>query len=415
MATVRLEGHTRAGQFNVRLNSTLNYNVLVIPDAAVAPQLFRGTAAEIGQNPFKLDPGVAISGQVTGAAGPIPGARVLLRAGVVPSTTGVAAANGQFDLRARAGNFAAVIIPPPKSGLPEARLPAGSGLQIYEPLPARVTLDHRWDAIATSTLDLTITDSAGQPVKAPVRVRLESAGDAFPRVGLLTMTLDQAYEFPTSGFVQLNATSDARGALSFTDVPRGAYLATLSPLDGSAAITTVAVNLAGAASRVTQTARLASRVSLGGKLLPASLTSGTRMVALDAEADPSLPSPSAIVDPAGSYTLRIDPGRTYSLVLEANPARSLPRTFLRTIVAPAKDSVREDTTVPMGVAISGLVTDNGGTPLAGALVEAYCIGRPPSCIDGQLPDTSAVRPTAEAISDAAGAYRLVVPDPKIAN
>jgi hypothetical protein len=334
---------------------------------------------------------------------------------MVPSTTGVALAGGHFDLRARPGNFAAVIIPPPKSGLPEARLPAGSGLLIYDPLPPRVGLDFKWDAIATSTLDLAITDSAGLPVKTPVRVRLQSTEDALPKVGTLTLTLDKAYPFPTGGFVQVDTASDARGAVTIPDLPRTTYTATLSPLDGSAAITTVPINLTGAASRASQTARLANKVSLTGKLLPASLTSGATVVALDAEADPALPPPSAIVDPTGSYVLRIDPGRTYSLVLNAIPSRSLPRTFLRSIIGPTKDFVREDTTVPTGVSVSGLVTDNGGAPVAGALVEAYCIGRPPACIDSQSPDTGVVRPTAEAISDGDGAYRLVVPDPKIAN
>jgi hypothetical protein len=412
-STMRLEGHTGRGQFNVRLNSTLHYDVLIIPDSTVAPLLFRGTPAQIVQNPFKLDPGVAINGTVSSASGPVPNARVLLRAGVVPSTTGVVQSNGQFDMRARPGTLAAVIIPPPKSGLPEARLSAGEGLNIYETLPARVSLDFVWAPISTATLDLTVVDSAGMPVKGPVRVRLESAENALPRVG--TLTLDKQFELPTRGFVQQTDTSDARGALTFTGLPRAAYTATLTPIDGSAAITTVAVDLSGSMTRVAQTARLGAKVSLTGKLSPAALTAGAKVVALDAAADPAVPPPSAIVDATGTYVLRVDPGRSYSLVMEAVPARTLPRTFLRAIVAPAKDSVREEMTVPTGVPLSGIVTDNGGMPVAGALVEAYCIGRPPSCIDGLAPDTTSVRPTAEAISDGSGAYRLVVPDPKIAN
>jgi hypothetical protein len=67
------------------------------------------------------------------------------------------------------------------------------------------------------------------------------------------------------------------------------------------------------------------------------------------------------------------------------------------------------------VSVTGQVTDYGGRGFPGALVEAYCIGSPPSCIDANAPNTDLVRPTAEAISDQNGAYRLVVPDPSIAN
>src|SRR5206468_731339 len=155
-STVRLEGHTRAGPFTAWLNPILNYEVLVVPDAMVAPQLWTGSPSAIAQNAFKLDPGVAVDGQVTGPKGPVEGARVLLRTGAVPSTTGAAQADGHFDLRVRPGDLAAAIIAPSGSGLPEARIAPSAGLVIYDSPPAHVTMDFAWSSVSTATLDLTV-------------------------------------------------------------------------------------------------------------------------------------------------------------------------------------------------------------------------------------------------------------------
>jgi len=426
-STVQIEGHTRSGQLSARLDPAFTYDVLVIPDAQVAPLLFRGNPVQIAQNLFTLDPGVAIGGQVLGPNGAVAGTRVLLRNGVVPSTIGVVS-GGEYELRARAGSdFAASIIPPLNAGLPEARLPAGSNLALYEPLPPHVGLDFTWSPISTATLDLSITDSTGAAVTRPVRVRLASVPDAFPDVGILSLTLpgaggqmDQRFDYHPAGSFVRDGTSDARGAITFSNVPRASYTATLSPLDGSAAITTVPIDLRGSAGRVPVTAKLAHKIALSGRLLPATTTAGLTVVALDADADPSLPAPSALVDRAGGYVLDLDPGRSYNLVLEAVPARSLPRTFLSSIVARYKDSVGEDLTVPSGLSISGRVISSritGGvrSPISGARVEAYCIGRMPGCMDLQSPGTSNVRPTAEAISDGDGVYHLLVPDPATPN
>jgi len=223
---------------------------------------------------------------------------------------------------------------------------------------------------------------------------------------------EERFNYHPRGFVQQEDTSDARGFISFANLPRGKYSATLTPLDGSAAITTVPVDLSGSTGRVTMSPRLARKVSVSGKLVPATLTGGATLLALDSDADPTLPALSTIIDASGGYLLRLDPGRNYSLVLEAEPSKNLPRTFLRSIVGPAKDTVREDVNVGAGVPLSGRVT-GATSAVAGVLVEAYCVGQPPSCIDTNAPDTTNVRPVAETISDEDGSYRLLVPDPAI--
>jgi hypothetical protein len=421
--TLRVEGHTHTGPVTAHLDPEYTYDVLVVPDAdlAMAPLLFRGRPSEINHNLFTIDPGISVGGQVSSSKGLAAGARVLLSDGPVPSTTGEVKVSGQYELRVRSGSrFAAVVIPPPDSGLPEARLPAGSGLAIYDFPPGPRVLDFAWSAIDSSILDLTVLDSAGAALSSRVRVRLSSEDGAFPDVGTLTLRVlsatepEQRYSYHPSGFIQRVDSTDGRGFISFANLPRGKYSATLTPLDGSAAITTVPLDLSGAGARVTTSARLARKVSLSGKLLPAELTAGATLLALDAEADPSLPTPSAIVDAGGGYVLHLDPTRSYSLVLEAAPSNGLPRTFLPPIVAPAKDTVREAQTVGAGVPLSGRVTGAQGT-VAGVLIEAYCVGQPPSCIDTSAPDTTNVRPVAETISDEDGNYRMLVPDPAIAN
>jgi hypothetical protein len=412
---VLVEGHTRTGALTAHLEPSRNYEVLVVPDTEFAPIVVHGRPAEIiNSNLFVLDPGISVSGQVSSSKGPANGARVLLRDGPVPSTTGTVD-GGRYDLRVRNGNrFAAVVIPPPDSGLPEARLAAGSGLAIYDFPPGPRTLDFSWSAIDTATLDLTVLDSAGAAVKSAVRVRLVSDDAAFPDVGTLTLKVasptepEQSYSYHPSGFFQVEKLSDARGFISFANLPRGKYNAIFTPTDGSAAVTNASFDVS--AARVTTSARLARKVAVSGQLLPVDRTQGATLVALDPEADPTLAPPSAIIGADGGYVLHLDPGRSYQLVLQAEPANGLPRTLLRSMVGPSKDMMREALTVGGAVPVSGRIT---GAAVAGVLVEAYCMGQPPSCIDPAAPDVTRVRPIAETISDQDGNYRLLVPDPSI--
>jgi hypothetical protein len=111
------------------------YDVLVVPSrAGYAPALIGGRSpSELRAENFMLDAGVTVRGTVRAGptpGAPLPGARVLLRAGALPSTIGTSGADGGFELRARAASFEAVVLPPPDSGLPEARLPAGELLSI---------------------------------------------------------------------------------------------------------------------------------------------------------------------------------------------------------------------------------------------------------------------------------------------
>jgi hypothetical protein len=411
-SSVRLEGHTQGGPYSVNLDAHLMYDVLVIPDGLIAPKLFQGSPAVLNQTFFRMEEGVPVSGHLTGPNGPIKDGRILLQ-GLVPSTVGRTLADGKYQLRVQGQlpDFTAVFIPPADSGLPQARVVAGRGVRIY-PTTQSSSIDFAWAALPSTGLDLSVRRSDNTPA-GKVRVRLASVAGSLPPAG--TLTIQRGFDLPAEAFVEIERDTDAGGLVSFNGLPAGKYTATLSPLDGAAAITTVTLDLSTPGGPAMQTVKLARKVSLTGKLLPATLTTGATVLALDADSDPGNAPPSAQVDGEGRYTLALDPGRHYALVLEPLPARLLPRRFLRSIVAPDKDSTRDDLTVPQGLTIAGIV-DSGGTPIKGALVEAYCIGLPPACIeDTNSPSTSNVRPTAESVTDESGAYRLLVPDPGIAN
>jgi len=61
--------------------------------------------------------------------------------------------------------------------------------------------------------------------------------------------------------------------------------------------------------------------------------------------------------------------------------------------------------------VAGQIRSDKGRPVAGALVQAYCVDGSPDCKDPTTKSTENLRPTAEAVTGADGTFRLVVPDP----
>ena len=409
-STVRLEGHSKTGVFMARLSPTLSYDVLVIPDRTTAPALFAGvTAATIGQLSFSLDDGVPVTGRLTRDGGrAVPEARLVLRAGVLPSTLDNADTTGRFDLRARPGSYGAVIVPPPGSGLPEAHIREDAGLTISPPSAGPTTVDFAWRAIATSTLELTVRSPSDGPVGAPVRVRLESVADTLPDVG--TLTLNGGAPMTASGLVRAEVVSNAAGVATFPNLPRAPYRAVITPADDLSAITAVTIDLAGATTpSVARTARLLRKVTLSGRLVPATLGVGATVVALDAGIDAAGTSASSAVASDGRYNLALSPGRTYRVFVEPQPVRGLPRVALGTFTAPMADASNGDSRLPTGVPLVGTVTGSDGRPVLGALVQVYCLRASEECLNPALTNADVVRPVSESVTDGDGAYRLVVP------
>jgi hypothetical protein len=152
-------------------------------------------------------------------------------------------------------------------------------------------------------------------------------------------------------------------------------------------------------------------VAVAGRLLPAALGGGATVIAVDPTADPARALPTAIADAGGAYRLILDPGRSYRLFVEPAPGRALARIALGPVTADA-DVTLPDRRLPAGVAITGTVAIRvEGTAVAGALVQAFCMGASADCKAPATTGTDGLRPVAEAVSGPDGAYRLVVPDP----
>jgi hypothetical protein len=416
-SSVFLEGHNdRTGGFRVPLSQILPYSVLVVPDDAIAPAVFTApSAAALSALPLMLDRGASISGRVTTERGPVARARVLLRAGALPSTVGLTDAQGGYMLWARSGaRFGVTIAPPAGSGLPEAHVADSDGLELdtnIAPVPA---LSFRYDAIATATLALLVRTADDVAPARPVRLRLETESGALPDVGALTIA-GGADPITASGFVRVDATTDAGGLATIPALPRALYRVTLAPTeDGSSdAVTTVPLDL-GPDTPVSRTVKLTRKVMVSGRLGPVTSAAGATVVAIDDGADLGGGIMSRTVGADGRWDLRLDPGRPFRIYLEPQPARGLPRVLLARLVAPDRDQALEDRTVPRGLGASGLVTLDDGTrkaPVAGAVVQVFCIGGPPDCVVATAPATDLSRPLFEAVSGPDGSYRLMLPDP----
>jgi hypothetical protein len=73
----------------------------------------------------------------------------------------------------------------------------------------------------------------------------------------------------------------------------------------------------------------------------------------------------------------------------------------------------DDQRVPKGVLAAGHVT-YAGAPLAGAVVQTFCIGLAPDCEDRTNFAAGAPPTFASATSDGVGSYAIYLPDPATA-
>ncbi len=406
-STVFLEGFNDGGAFKVALAPTLKYRMLLVPQSGtIAPMLLpERYPGDFTSFTFELDAGTAIKGQLVGPDGPVIGGRVLLQADALRSTVGTTNARGEFNLRARAGIFKAVILPPVGSGLPQAEVPDAISID-GTGTPADVRFSYR--ALATSSLDLSVRTAANEFPAAPVRVRLVSEASALPDVGTWS---DDGTTQPARGTVRIEAITDANGVLSLTKIPKAAYVVTLVPGDDGVvdAVTTTRLDLT--SGPVARNVRLARKVLVAGRLTSASGgAAGVTVVALATESDVAGSFLTTTTAADGRYEMRFDPGRSYRMFAEPNSTLALPRTPLGGI-SPTGDLVLTDRTLPRALTVSGSVSADGSF-VVGAVVQVFCLeSASRDCVEVGAPSIDRVRPLAEAITDANGAYRLLLPDP----
>jgi hypothetical protein len=404
------EGSNDRDRLPLQLDPALSpYSILVVPAGDFAPAVYTANspASIVTDLKFALDRGAPVSGVVKSSDGPVQNARVLLRAGALPSSIGRADSTGRFGLRARAGVFTVSILPPIGTPLPNVRV--ADAITLAEPLPASLTADFQWAALDVTRLELTVRDAGGGIPGKPVVVRLTSHPDDLRNVGTLTVGPRQ---LPGAGSVERQASTDSAGLVSFANLPKARYRATLVPPADlpDAAATNVNFDISTGAATTRTSLDLARKVKITGRLFPATLAASSTVMAFDAAPDRAGSCVPGTVGEDGRFTLTCDPGRTYRLYAEPDATRALPRAPLGAVTAAGVDASMEDRTLPSGASLAGVVRMSG-IPVERVVIQVYCVGELPDCLEYNGNRAQTIRPIAEATSGPGGTYRLVLPDP----
>jgi hypothetical protein len=450
---VRYGRSTNQAPFRTVLDALLEYQVLVVPDPpsgtspALPPYLLNRTTSDnvridaqfikSNANPLPIPPGLPIRGHLMAPGGPATGATISLHSylpstsvgqtDLLFSTVGQADADGAYSLSVNPGGMLSIVVTPPDgSPLPTASIDQGINLSAFATdLP---DLDFQWSDLPVADLELTVAFPGGLVPVDPVAVRLESVTGDFPAVGILSVgaspggTGEGAWSAECAGVVRRAGDTDASGRLTFPDLPKGPYKLTLAApttLPGGA-ITTMMIDTSKANGSVPMTIPLAPKVAVMGRLLDAqgngtADTAGALVVATDISHDliPNVVSTSASQD--GSYLLVLDPGRTYRLVAHPMAGRGLPSFVpLYGFSTGVGDMQLDDQHIPSGVLVHGHVT-YAGSSVSGAIVQAFCQGLPPDCVDRNNLAAGSPPAFASAISNPNGDYAIYLPGPAASN
>lgn len=379
-------------------------DMLVIPDGDYAPVLLTGKQAPelAAQSPMLVHRGIALSGQVTDAAGPVSGAKVVLRTGTLPSTLGVTSATGAFTVRAAAGTYGLTVTRSDGAGnTMEMILPPAAGITVSgtTPMPA---LDVKMAAYTTAPLSLNVMGSDGAPVPAPARVLVETSA---PVEGLASFTLGATAPRPGVLKVRREVIPQSNGSLALAGLPRALYKATVFPgaPGGTDAVTSVTDLDLTAGSAVARTLTLRRKVTLSGKLLPGTQAGGVPITAVDLLGDFPIAVPGS-ANEAGVWSLLVNPERTYSLRAQPQPGRMLARTIFGPVPVRTTDLAVADQRMPPALLFAGTVVDHSLQGINGALIQVFCIASSADCVDTETP-------IAEAVTLSDGTFQLLLPDP----
>ena len=378
------------------------YRTLVVPDGDVAPAtLPPRAAAEMAVGGIPLDDGAAIAGTVADAAGkPLAGATVVLRDGELVSTTGKTDATGAFHVRARAGTFGLTVVTPLAAGGLESTLDPTVGLVVDATAPTpSLAIKLQTSALVTGTVALSATDPASLGSAARVSIATPTAALA----NVATLTVGTGAARALAGDVRFSLHPAADGTVSTGGVPPGMYDVTVFPASASTSdgVTKKTLDLT-AGNVASLPLPLAQKVMLTGKLLPAKTSSGVTIVAQDKGGLPVAAQGDA--GPDGSFALAVSPSFLYLLRALPRADQPLARTsfpFVNVMNA-APPSVEYE--MPPALLFAGRVVDPSLQGVSTALVQAFCIGPPPGCVDPAVP-------VAETITRSDGTFQLMLPDP----
>jgi hypothetical protein len=319
-----------------------------------------------------------------------------------------------------------VITPPDNSPLATAGI--DQGINLAASATTVPDVDFQWLPLPTTDLQVTATVPSSPGPVDPVAVHLESATGGFPAVGILSVASSpssdggsdggDAWSTLATGVVRRDGDTDANGKLTFSALPKGPYKLTLAPASSMSgrAITTLMIDTSKAGDSVQMAVPLAPKIAVMGRLLDAqdddaTDTVGTTVVATDLSHDLIPNVASASVGPDGTYLLALDPGRTYRLVAKPVVGRGLPEYVpLYGFSSGATDMQLDDQRMPKGMLVHGHVT-YAGSSVPGAIVQAFCLGLPPDCVDRNNLAAGSPPAYVSAISNANGDYSIYLPDP----
>lgn len=374
------------GSFTSLLLAAERYRVVLIPnDSTLAPSApLHDLGAVVAAGPFAVDAGVIVSGTVKDEAGaPIAGARVVLSDGSLPSGVGITDGKGAFALHAAPGMYAATV---EAAAHPDVRGPVTN---FGKPGTLEVAYQKGLFAIGG-----TVLGSDGKTPVVGARVSVRSTGPALS--GVATIGFSGGAPVPAEGLVRIEATSGAMGVLPSLVLPASNYEVLIEPPAGPVdGVTQLHLAVAGADHwklGLQPRTRVSGTVSDGSAAIP-----GVRVVA--AELGGSTAAPAAVSDGNGAYHLDIDSGVGADLYFDAPLFSDPKRHFQRAHLALAPGAAAGDVKLTQGLLLRGTIAPPAGAPIAGALVEAWCLG---------CPDTW---PAGMASTDGDGSFTMYLPDP----
>ena len=435
--------------FRTVLDTLLEYQVLVVPDPPTSTNsplpaflLNRATSDNVrvdaqflrtNANPLPIPLGLTVAGHLTTPDGPAAGATLTMRSyqpsatagqtDLIYSTVGLATDDGSYSLRVNPGGMLSIVVAPPEgSPLPMARI--DQGINLAGTATVSPALDFQWLPLPTTDLSVTVAFPGGLVPVEPVRVHLESTTGGFPKVGILSVAAspedngEDAWSTICDGIVRRDGETDASGQVTFASLPKGMYKVALVPpgsLSGSA-ITSLMIDTSTAGDTVEMTIPIARKIAVSGRLLDGrnnstTTVAGATVVATDLGHDvvPNVVSTTVAED--GTYLLVLDPDRTYRLVAQPMAGRGLPSYVpLYGFSTGNAEMALDDQRLPEGVQVHGHVT-YAGSAVPGSIVQAFCLGLPPDCVDRNNLAAGAPPAFASAVSNANGDYAIYLPGP----
>jgi hypothetical protein len=159
-----------------------------------------------------------------------------------------------------------------------------------------------------------------------------------------------------------------------------------------------------------QSVPLASKVPLRGTVTGA--PASTTVLVLDDVPEIGRAFAPVALTSTGVFAVAVDPYRAYHLVVDPPVGGSASRVPLGGVQTAAAPFVQPTQAFPNMLSVSGQVTPYGSfTGVPNALVQIFCLGPGPDCLDRSQLSSKDPLPLIETVTDAAGGFALWVPDP----